>query len=477
MPLTPVEMMTMLGRWDESDGPLYSRLARAVAHLLEGGLIASGTALPAERRLAGALSVSRNTVSAAYGELRRDGWIDARQGSATVVVGAEHSPVAAYRTNGLFASLMRNHPDVVDLTVAVPEAAPVVADVMSDPSAFLDDPAGITGGHGYFPAGYPPLREALADVLSRNGLPTSPDELLVTSGAQQAISLVAQATIRAGDRVVVEEFTYPGALDLAASRGAVLTPVPIGPHGVDLAALDRELDARKVRLAYLVPTFHNPTGAVLDFPSRQHLVRTISEQRVTTIDDLTLAKLDFVSPAPPPLAALAPEAPIISVGSMSKVFWGGLRIGWVRARRPVIDHLVGFKASADLGTSAVAQALAAAMLSRYDETREWRNVRLARSLDTATNAIDLYLPDWEWQPPAGGPHLWIRMPAGGDSTAFSHVALRNGLALVPGALLAADDSRGGDRIRLPLYPDGDELVNAIRLMAEIWRRHRVPTTR
>ena len=340
----------MLGRWDESDGPLYGRLARAVARLLEGGLIGSGTALPAERQLAGALSVSRNTVSAAYAELRRDGWIEARQGSATVVTGAKHSPVAAYKTNGLFASLMRNHPDVVDLTVAVPDAAPVVAEVMSDPSAFLDDPAAVTAGHGYFPAGYQPLREALAPVLSRNGLPTSPEELMVTSGAQQAISLVAQATIRAGDRVVVEEFTYPGALDLATSSGAVLTPVPIGPHGVDLAAFDRETAAGNARLAYLVPTFHNPTGAVLDFPSRQHLVRTIAEQRVTTIDDLTLAELDFVSPAPPPLAALAPEAPIISVGSMSKVFWGGLRIGWVRARQPVIDHLVGFKASADLGT-------------------------------------------------------------------------------------------------------------------------------
>lgn len=467
----------MLGRWDESDGPLYSRLARAVAHVLEGGLIGSGTALPAERQLAGALSISRNTVSAAYAELRRDGWIDARQGSATVVTGAKHSPVAAYKTNGLFASLMRNHPDVVDLTVAVPEAAPVVAEVMSDPSAFSDDPAGITASHGYFPAGYPPLRAALADVLSRNGLPTSPDELLVTSGAQQAISLVAQATIRAGDRVVVEEFTYPGALDLAASRGAVLAPVPIGPHGVDLAALDRELSARNVRLAYLVTTFHNPTGAVLDIPSRQHLVRTISEQKVTTIDDLTLAELDFVAPAPPSLAALAPEAPIISVGSMSKVFWGGLRIGWVRARRPVIEHLVGFKASADLGTSAVAQALAATMLARYEETRAWRKERLARSLETATNAIAQFLPDWEWQPPAGGPHLWVRMPPGADSTAFSHVALRKGLALVPGALLAADDSRAGDRIRLPLYPSGDALASAIRLMADVWRQDRVVTAR
>ena len=462
----------MLGRWDESDGPLYGRLARAVARLLEGGLIGSGTALPAERQLAGALSVSRNTVSAAYAELRRDGWIDARQGSATVITGAKHSPVAAYKTNGLFASLMRNHPDVVDLTVAVPDAAPVVAEVMSDPSAFLDDPAAVTAGHGYFPAGYQVLREALADVLSRNGLPTSPEELMVTSGAQQAISLVAQATIRAGDRVVVEEFTYPGALDLATSRGAVLAPVPIGPHGVDLAAFDRETAAGNARLAYLVPTFHNPTGAVLDFPSRQHLVRTIAEQRVTTIDDLTLAELDFVSPAPPPLAALATEAPIISVGSMSKVFWGGLRIGWVRARRPVIDHLVGFKASADLGTSAVAQALAAAVLTRYDETREWRKARLAASLETATNAIAELLPGWDWQAPAGGPHLWIRMPSGSDSTAFSHVALRNGLALVPGALLAADDSRAGDRIRLPLYPDGDDLVSAIRLMSETWARFR-----
>jgi DNA-binding transcriptional MocR family regulator len=472
MPLSLVEMTTMLGRWDRATGPLYSRLARAIARLLEGGQIASGTALPAERQLAAALSVSRTTVSAAYAELRRAGWLDARQGSATIVTGAVHSPVAAYKTNGLFASLMRAHPDVIDMTVAVPQAAPVVRDVLADPSVAGVDLDRAIEGHGYYPAGYPPLREALAQILTGNGLPTAPDELMVTSGAQQAISLVARATVGDGETVVVEEVTYPGALDLVTSRGAELAPVPITTRGIDVDALTRVIDTNAVRLVYLVPTFHNPTGSVLELSSRQRLVDTLSEHRVTTVDDLTLHELDHGDPSPPPLAALGPDAPIISVGSMSKVFWGGLRVGWVRARPPVIEHLIGFKTSADMGTSAIAQVVATASLTRYDETRRWRNQRLARSLETLVNAIGELLPDWDWQAPAGGPHLWVGMPPGGDATTLSHAALRKGLALVPGTLLAADESRAHDRIRLPLYPDGEALVAAVRIMAATWNEQR-----
>ena len=130
----------------------------------------------------------------------------------------------------------------------------------------------------------------------------------------------------------MEEVTYPGALDISTARGGDLVPVGVGEHGVDVAAFDRELIHGPPRLAYLVPTFHNPTGALLDLTGRQHVVRTVTETQVMTIDDLTLAELDHRGSAPPPLAALAPDAPIISVGSLSKVFWGGLRIGWVRAR-------------------------------------------------------------------------------------------------------------------------------------------------
>ena len=473
MPISTVELTTALGRWDEGTGPLYAKLARALARLFEGGRVDAGSALPAERQLALALSVSRNTVTAAYSQLRHDGWVHSRQGSATIVTGARHSPVAAFKTSGLFAHLMRAHPDVIDMTIAVPEAAPVVADVVAEPGRFVPDPRALVEGHGYLPAGSEELRCSLASVLTGNGLPTEPDELIVTSGAQQAISLAFQAIVRSGDRVVVEEVTYPGALDIATARGGDLRPVGLSEHGVDLAAFDRELIDHHPRLAYLVATFHNPTGALLDQTGRRHVARTVTETQVVTIDDLTVAELDYRDPAPPPLAAIAPDAPIISVGSLSKVFWGGLRIGWLRARPAVIDHLLGFKTSADLGSSAIAQGLAVAMLTRYDETRAWRKNELARSYETLANSIVERLPDWSWQFPAGGPHVWLRMPPGGDATAFAHSALKRGLALVPGALLAAHDDLATDRIRLPLYPEADLLASVVEIMAETWRGERM----
>ena len=195
---------TRLGRWDYGKGPLYKLLATGLRRLLEAGEFETGTPLPPERRLAAALAVSRNTVTAAYAELRQDGWLDARRGSATTVTALRHSPVGAYKANGMFATLLQDHPDVIDLTIAVPDAAPIVADVLGDPARHVSMPQTLWSGHGYHPRGNPALRQSLADILTGNGLPTDTDQLLVTSGAQQAISLVMRALLRPGDIVGVE---------------------------------------------------------------------------------------------------------------------------------------------------------------------------------------------------------------------------------------------------------------------------------
>ena len=461
------DLTTLLGRWDNGPGSLYSNLAAGLLRLLETGQIETGAKLPPERRLAAALAISRNTVSAAYAELRRDGWIDARQGSATTVTAARFSPVAAHRANALFATLMRDHPDVVDLTIAVPPAAPIVTDVMMTPAAYLDDPTILTAGHGYHPRGHPLLRAVLARILTRNGLPTEEDEVLVTGGAQQAISLVTSALTRKGDAVGVEEVSFPGALDAIAAAGARAAPIRYTDRGVDEESLLDVITRERPRMLYLIPTFHNPTGVLLEGSARRRLASLIAETETTTVDDLTLAELDFRTAAPAPLAALEPDAPIISIGGMSKVFWGGLRIGWVRARRSIITHLAGRKATADLGSSAAAQVLASVMLEHYEPTRAWRNQGLAETLDVLSGVLDEHLPDWRFDAPKGGPHLWIEVP-GTDTLAFSQLMLRHGVALIAGPLLAARDGIARDRIRVPYYKGSVDLVDAVERIAAVW---------
>lgn len=460
-----VDLVAHLGRWDTGPGPLYRKLARALRRALEAGHLAAGHALPAERRLAEALSVSRNTVAAAYAELREEGWIESRQGSATTVAIRHHSPVAAFKANGMFSTLLNDHPDVLDLTVAVPGPAPSVTQMLEGGGSIGD----VLTTHGYHVAGYPPLREALADRLTDNGLPTISEQLMITSGAQQAIALAVQGSVRPGDGVVVEEVTYPGTLDALTTRGAAPIPVPVTAEGLDVGRFESIVRSKRPQLAYLIPTYHNPTGTVVRGPARQHLARVIGEHRISTIDDLTLWELGFVGDTPPPLAVLAPDAPIVSVGSLSKVFWGGLRIGWLRAHPTVVERLSGLKASMDLGTSAIVQAMGHELLvDHYEPTLAWRLDQLQSSLRSAMRSKARHLPDWGLVEPDGGPHLWMRLPDGGDAVAFSHRALRSGLAVVAGPLLAADDASGIDHVRLSLYRTPAVLDRAMRMMGDVW---------
>lgn len=456
-----------LGPWHEGSGPLYVKLAAGLRRLLEQGVFATGSTLPPERALADRLAVSRNTVSAAYSELRLEGWVDARQGSATTVTAASFSPVAAHRSNSFFATLLQEYPNVIDLTVAVPDASPVVQEVLASLDRQLSDGRAIASGHGYYPQGYPPLRARLAELLTESGLATTPDELLITSGAQQAISLAIRGLTRPGDKVGVEELSFPGALDSIALSGATTVPLPMTDNGVDLDALAEMIVARRPRLLFLIPTFHNPTGATLDYTDRKRLVSLIAEAGITTIDDMTLSDLDLSDSAPVPLAAIQTAAPIVTVGSLSKVYWGGLRLGWLRANETLVRQLAWVKATADLGSSAISQKVAHLLLERHDEARAWRSTRLRESLARISEALNTLLPEWRWQVPDGGPHLWIELPDT-ESMRFVQMLLRGGVAVVAGPLLSARPGAGSRHIRIPFYKSPDELTLAVEKMAQVW---------
>ena len=465
--MTSEHIAHLLGRWTELDGPLYRKLARAIQQLLEAGQLDTGANLPAERRLAAALAVSRNTVAAAYRELRVAGWVDARRGSSTRITASRYSPVGGHRANALFATMLQEHPDVMDLTIAVPDPAPIVGKVLSTPTDYVDA-ASLAQGHGYNPKGNATLRGRLATILTLRGLPTDAEQLVLTTGAQQAISIAIRALSRPGDLIGVEEVTFPGALDAISVAGARPVGIAVGPNGLDLDGLATVVAQDRPRLLYLIPTFHNPSGALLSVPDRRRVARLIAEAQITTIDDVTLSDLDYGTQPPPPLAAYEPDAPIITIGSMSKVFWGGLRIGWMRASEPVASHLAGLKTTADLGGAATIQVLAAAMLAEYEQTRAWRNEQLIGSLRAFSEALAAEIGEWRWHEPLGGPHLWIQLP-GTDALAFSQRLLRNGVAVVAGPLLSFDASSARDRIRVPFYRPPADLERAVERMAVTWR--------
>jgi DNA-binding transcriptional MocR family regulator len=328
------------------------------------------------------------------------------------------------------------------------------------------DLAVLSQGPGYEPLGYPPLRRAIAQYVTRRGLPTTPEQILVTSGAQQALHLTALLAIRPGDPVLVENPTYPGALDAFTAAGARLSSVGVGAQGTDVSALAAQLARQSFRLVYLIPTFHNPVGGVLPASGRRTVARLVQQHRTLLVDDQTLAALDFGTPPPPPIASFAPDASILTIESLSKLGWGGLRVGWIRAPEPLIAQLGRLKAVVDLGSAVPAQIVATRLLEQFDAVQAARRAVLVARRDAASALLARHLPTWTWEQPQGGLCFWIRLPSG-DATEFAQVALRHGVSLVAGPVAAVDDSCGA-YLRLPFGRQPTELAQGIARLATAW---------
>ncbi|WP_369638475.1 PLP-dependent aminotransferase family protein, partial [Nocardia sp. JMUB6875] len=422
---------------------------------------------PPDRVFAKQLAVGRNTVIAAYDLLASEGRIERRRGSGTRVSGRGVETASDTTSAPMFLNLLEPRADLISLACAAPEAPPpVVTEAYAEMVPVL---AAMTAEIGYHPAGYPPLRAAVAERYTRLGAPTGPERILIANGGQQALSLLARAFVRPGDRVLVETPTYPGALEAFHEESAVLTTLPIGFAGFEAA-----MRTRRPVLAYLTPTFQNPTGAVLSGLQRRRIVEVAAAQGIPLVADEITADLGFPDvPVPPPLAADADD--IISIGSLSKNIWGGLRVGWIRAPEPVIARLTRLRAVHDLGGNLPAQLAATTLVPCIESTSTQRAERLRAGHDLLRAKLAATLPEWEVPPVTGGQTLWVRLPYG-DGSSFAQAALRHGIAILAGNGL---DPTGGseDRIRLHFRHPDPVLEAAADRLASAWRAYRPPARR
>ena len=462
----------LLGRWPAADGPLYRLLATRIARLADTGELPAGLRLPAERDLAAALSVSRNTVAAAYQVLRDEGMAESRQGAGTRIVPHRTTPAAVHRANGFFAGLLEQAAVEADLSLAAVDCAPQVAAALTDPQALLDhaERDALTRTSGYFPHGLPELRAAIADHMSeRLGLPSVPSQVIVTTGAQQALDLLIRNEVLPGQPVAVEDPTFPGVLDALHRAGARVIGMPAG-DGLDPGRLEHVVRTHGPAMVYLIPTHHNPTGRVMPSGHRQRVVRLAAAHPDTLfVDDMTLAELPLTDgPWHPPLAALGPRLPnLVSVGSLSKLYWGGLRTGWIRGSEGLIARLAAAKAAADQGSAAFGQAIVAALLrGQHEDIVKWRGEWLRSRHDALAGALCASLPGWTWPEPDGGLSLWVALPGDADSGAFAQAALRRGVAVVPGRLLSAGAQENG-HVRLAFAQPPGVLRTAVGRLAAI----------
>lgn len=459
-----VHLARLLGEWDRGSDSLHSQLAARIHELVRSGSLPTGIRLPSERSLGSALSVSRNTVAYAFDHLRGTGVLSSRQGDGTYVsMGRSHSSL---RGDGRLQSFVVERQGgvrgILDLRSAALPGLPIVAEELDRMSGL--DIAPFLQSHGYLPAGLPSLRSAVAEYYSDLGLPTDPAQILITSGAQQALRLAAESVLRPGKIVLIEDPSFRGAIESLRALGANLVPIPSGASGIDTEKLEEQVQRWKPSLIVVQSTVHNPSGSVLSAHRRQRVADIAATQRIPVIDDSTPSDAIFADQPPTPLAAFGPG--IITVGSASKSFWGGLRVGWLRADPDLVEGLASVKNGEDLGTSLVAQTLTARLLPRIQEARAARRAALEPARAAVLELIERVAPEWEPTHPQGGASLWIRLPSASASD-FSRRAARAGVLVFPGPTFSPVNELD-DHIRISFAGDLNETLGGIQLLARVW---------
>ncbi|MDN4160536.1 PLP-dependent aminotransferase family protein [Nocardioides abyssi] len=437
--------------------PAYAGLADALTLLIGDGRVPLGARLPSERELTDALGVSRTTVTRAYAALRESGYAEARQGAGTFT----RVPGGRARSHDR-ALLPRPGDDAaIDLNCAAATAPAGLAAAYADAAADL--PAYL-GGHGYFPAGLPRLQAAIAATYEARGLPTDPAQVMVTPGALSAAGIVAAAFTGRGQRVLVESPVYPNATQALRRTGARLVEAPVDPDGWDLDAVGAVLRQTRPGMAYLVPDFQNPTGHLMSDAQREEYADHLRRAGTVAVVDEAHQALALDGQAMPrPFAAHAPGT--ITIGSASKSFWGGLRLGWIRAPHERMADLTHARVAMDLGAPVLEQLVLARLLADGPVLPD-HVTRLREQRDALAAALAEHLPEWRFRLPGGGLAVWCELPRP-LATAVTAEAEQRGVIVAEGPVFAV--SGGLDRfVRIPWTRPAPELEEAVRRLAAAW---------
>lgn len=459
--ITGHHLARLLGKWHPAPGtrrmPDYAALAGAMQALLTDGRLPLGVRLPAERDLAETLRVSRTTVSAAYRLLRESGHLTSRRGA-----GSWTTLPGGFRmaTGGLWAP--SDEPDVINLANA---AMPPPPQLVAAAEAAAQDLGRYAFDLGYHPYGIPELRELVADGFVRRGLPTSPDQVMITTGVQHAFDLVSRLLAPAGSVLLTEAPSYPNTLAAAAGRGVRVATCALDPgFGWDEDLLLSMVRGCGARLAYLICDFHNPTGQLMPARLRERLAAVAHTVGMDLVVDESFVELPLGEMRlPPPVASFDRHSRVLTVGGMSKPYWGGLRVGWIRAAAPVLARLAAVRVGVDLASPVLDQLVAVRLLAAADQILPARRAHLADQRNALVEAIRTVLPEWRFTVPDGGVALWAELDAP-VSTALARSADDCGVRIAPGPRFGVDGTL--ERyLRLPFTLPVGELTEAVHRLA------------
>lgn len=369
----------------------------------------------------------------------------------------------------LFAAASR--PDMISLSGGMPEVRAVPAHAVADAAHGAVVHAGAQALQYGSSEGRGELREVIVELMAENGVRVATDDIVVTAGAQQGLDLLAKTFLDPGDVVICEGPTYVGALQAFSAYQPDIRCIPLDEHGMRMDLLEaelRRLGPRGAKFIYTIPNFHNPGGVTLSAERRRRLIELAHEYDIPVVEDDPYGRLRFEGGHVKPLRALDDE--VIYLGTFSKIFAPGLRLGWMIAPRPILAKVLLVKQAADLCGSAFAQVTA----ERYFAGTRWRKVLqgLARTYaerrDAMLAALDEYFPpEARWTRPEGGFFVWVELPEFVDTKTMLAEAVEHGVTYVPGDGFYPD-GRGRNCMRLAFcYAEPEAITEAIRRLAEV----------
>ncbi len=478
-PLAPSALPIVLSKGNGR--PLFVQLHEQIVERIATGELAAGTRLPPVRRLAEKLGINHMTVAKAYKDLAEAGFVEGRAGGGTHVC----APYAAKPKQGREADAAPAGPLLSERLYDLSHAPGVISFTTNYPSPdvgctkeFEDCLRSVLadGLSPYFaydpPNGRLDFRRAIVEYLAETGLMVSPDDLIVTSGAQQAIDFVIRLLVPRGSTVIVERPTYYGVINALLSVGARVLEVPLDADGMNIEQLAAHLSRHRPRLIYTNPTFQNPTGVTTSIEKRRDILALARRHGVPILEDDHNSELRFAGAPVPSIRILAePDDNVFYVRGFGKVFLPGIRLGYVVAPPDARRPLLALKAHSDLHTNGILQEAMARFLSRktHRQILERMKSRYASKQRQLIRRLSSGMPDGTViGHPEGGLSLWMTLPDGTEVSELYYRAVRRGVAFVAGEVFYASHTNPRTlRVSFGLLDDDGVLEEGVARLCSV----------
>ncbi len=446
-----------------SKTPLYLQVTDFIVDQINCHRLKPGTKLPSNRDMAFELGVSRTVVTEAYAELISRGVVVGRHGSGTYVLSKNQDPdqegsalpnilLSPWLNKLLHDNHLTRQQELEKLFNTANKNVISFAE-QGDPDTFwpIEDfqkaLRRVFQNHSYdavnqhtYNSNYQPLCDTIAQILTSEGIASQPENILITSGSQQGLSLVAHVFLTPGDVVLVESPTYTSAINLFQSMGVKMVGIPMDRDGMIIEKLEEALKKHKPRLIFTMPTFHRPTGVCMSGERRRWLVALATQYGCLILEDDFIGNIRLEGRAEPALKALDAAGYVIYMGSFSKIIMPGLRIGYLAAARPLCEVLHSQKIVSDLGTSMLLQRALHEYMTVGEYHKHLRRIRKEYHTrrDAMVSALLEHLPQANFETPKGGRYIWLKLPSGFSSDQLLPIAINEGVSFIPSRFFFPD---------------------------------------